>query len=376
MKPASTSAAVMPVWKASPDTCHIRTASSATIDSGGMMNGGMRSSPGPHCHAARNTISSATLAAVPFHTTEEFDASLMPAPSRDVEPVHQPVDVVVDLRMGAALERIVAVGNVDRDLVDDAAGTPAHHQHAVGQRHGLQQIVGDQQRGLAGALERLRQFALQHHAGLRVDRRERLVEQQHRRIDRERARQRHALPHAAGQLVRIVPGEFRELEVFQQRLRAPPRSAAATPWISTPNITFSATVRHGSSRSFCSMKATWAFGPSTRSPSTKAWPSLGAVSPEPMLSKVDLPQPLGPISDTTSPSRTAMLTPCTAVRWPAALRETHRDVAVFQPYHVRHRIAFNRKCCAHGLCGLLHAYSRPRLSSIVANQCAECPSAL
>ena len=32
-------------------------------------------------------------------------------------------------------------------------------------------------------------------------------------------------------------------------------------------------------------------------------PSLGAVSPEPMLSKVDLPQPLGPISDTTSPSR-------------------------------------------------------------------------
>ena len=51
------------------------------------------------------------------------------------------------------------------------------------------------------------------------------------------------------------------------------------------------------------MKATWAFGPSTRSPSTKASPSLGAVSPEPMLSKVDLPQPLGPISDTTSPSR-------------------------------------------------------------------------
>src|SRR5258708_31855090 len=65
------------------------------------------------------------------------------------------------------------------------------------------------------------------------------------------------------------------------------------------------------------MKATWAFGPSTRSPSTKAWPSLGAASPEPILSKVDLPQPEGPISDTTSPSRTAMLTPCTAVRlWP------------------------------------------------------------
>ncbi len=135
--------------------------------------------------------------------------------------------------------------------------------------------------------------------------------------------------------MRIVPGEFRELEIFQKRLRAPPAApAAATPWISTPNITFSATVRHGSSRSFCSMKATWAFGPSTRSPSTKASPSLGAVSPEPMLSKVDLPQPLGPISDTTSPSRTAMLTPSTAVRLTRGLRETHRDVAVFQPYQI------------------------------------------
>ena len=86
------------------------------------------------------------------------------------------------------------------------------------------------------------------------------------------------------------------------------------------------------------MNATCAFGPSTRSPSTKASPSLGAESPEPMLSKVDLPQPLGPISDTTSPSRTAMLTPCTAVRLrPLALREAHRDVAVFEADHVRHR---------------------------------------
>ncbi len=62
---------------------------------------------------------------------------------------------------------------------------------------------------------------LQHHPGLRVDRRERLVEQQHRRVDRERPRQRHALPHAARQLMRVVAGEFRQLEVLQQRLRAP-----------------------------------------------------------------------------------------------------------------------------------------------------------
>ncbi len=122
--------------------------------------------------------------------------------------------------------------------------------------------MGDEQRGLAGLLQRLRQVALQHHAGLRVDRRERLVEQQHVRIDRERARQRHALAHAAGQLVRIVAGEFGEVEIRRAAVCARRRrSAAGTPWISTPNMTFSATVRHGSSRSFCSMKATCAFGP-------------------------------------------------------------------------------------------------------------------
>jgi len=68
--------------------------------------------------------------------------------------------------------------------------------------------VRDQQRGLARAFEGLRELALQHHPGLRVDGRERLVEQEHGRVDRERARERHALAHAARQLVRIVAGEL------------------------------------------------------------------------------------------------------------------------------------------------------------------------
>ena len=122
----------------------------------------------------------------------------------------------------APRDRIVALRHVDDDFVDDAAGAPAHDQHAVGQRHGFRQIVGDEQRGLARELQRLRQVALQHHAGLRVDRRERLVEQQHMRIDGQRARQRHALAHAAGQLVRIVIGKFREIEIFKECLGALP----------------------------------------------------------------------------------------------------------------------------------------------------------
>ncbi len=48
------------------------------------------------------------------------------------------------------------------------------------------------------------QFILQHFAGLHVDRGERLVHQQNVRLLRERARQRDALLHAAGDLMRVV----------------------------------------------------------------------------------------------------------------------------------------------------------------------------
>src|SRR5262249_28514606 len=40
------------------------------------------------------------------------------------------------------------------------------------------------------------------------------------RIDCQRACQRRALPHAARQLMRIMTGKFRKLEIFKKRLRA------------------------------------------------------------------------------------------------------------------------------------------------------------
>ena len=102
------------------------------------------------------------------------------------------------------------------DLIDDAARPLAHDQHAVGQDHGFQQVMGNQQRGLPGFHQRLREIVLQHDAGLRIDRGERLVQQQHRRIDGERARQRRALAHAAGQLMRVALGEFAKLEGIEK----------------------------------------------------------------------------------------------------------------------------------------------------------------
>ena len=64
------------------------------------------------------------------------------------------------------------------------------------------------------------QLLLQDFARLRVERGERLVHQQDRRIHRERAHQADALLHAAGELIGIVlleAGEPDELEIVRRR---------------------------------------------------------------------------------------------------------------------------------------------------------------
>ncbi len=134
----------------------------------------------------------------------------------DIELVHQARDIACDLRIAPPLERMIAFGDVDDDFVDDAARPLAHDQHAVGQDHGFEQVMGDEQRGLPGFHQRLREIVLQHDAGLRIDRGERFVQQQHRGIDGEGARQRRALAHAAGQLMRVALGEFAKLEGIEK----------------------------------------------------------------------------------------------------------------------------------------------------------------
>ena len=71
----------------------------------------------------------------------------------------------------------------------------------------------------------------------RVERAERLVEQNHRRLGRERARDRHALPLAAGQLARPPVAEFGRIEADERqrvarsfrRIAAPSSAAARAP---------------------------------------------------------------------------------------------------------------------------------------------------
>ena len=91
-------------------------------------------------------------------------------------------------------------------------------------------------------------FVLQRLPRHGVERAERLVHQQHRRLLREAARDLHALLHAAGKLRRIVIGVIAEPDFFQEFLQcAAPRCAAGTPAASSASETLPAAVRQGSS---------------------------------------------------------------------------------------------------------------------------------
>ena len=90
----------------------------------------------------------------------------------------------------------------DRDLViaDDARRSARQHQRTVAERDRLGDVVGDEDDGLAAEVPEPQEILLQLHPRLRVERAERLVHQDHRRIVDQRADQRGALAHAAGQV--------------------------------------------------------------------------------------------------------------------------------------------------------------------------------
>ena len=93
------------------------------------------------------------------------------------------------------------------DLVDGAVlldHAVVHDHDAVGELERLFLIVGDEHAGQVDLVVQPPQPAPQLLPDLGVERAERLVEQQHFRLDRQRPRQRDALPLAAGELRRAA----------------------------------------------------------------------------------------------------------------------------------------------------------------------------
>ena len=106
-------------------------------------------------------------------------------------------------------------GQVDGPLGGDAPGAGGHDHHPVAEDRRLGHRVGDEQDRRAGLLPQLEQQVAHVGAGDLVERGERLVHQQDRRAEGERAHERDALLHAARQLVRVrllEPGEADRVE--------------------------------------------------------------------------------------------------------------------------------------------------------------------
>ena len=122
-----------------------------------------------------------------------------------------------------------------------------HHDHAVGEINRLGDVVGDVDDGLARLAPDVGEQPLHVVARQRIKRRERLVHQQHSRIVGERARDRDALLHSAGQVMRIGVGELLKLDQLELLVRD---LLALLPWHALhleAERDIASAVRHGNS---------------------------------------------------------------------------------------------------------------------------------
>jgi hypothetical protein len=87
-----------------------------------------------------------------------------------------------------------------------------HHDHALRQRHGLDLVVRDEQRGDAQLAVQLLDLEAGLRAQLGVQVGQRLVEQEHLRLAHDGAAHGHALALAAGQFARLALQQVAEFE--------------------------------------------------------------------------------------------------------------------------------------------------------------------
>ena len=209
------------------------------------------------------------------------------------------------------------------DLLDPPG---VHDDDAVGDLERLLLVVGDE-----GRVTRSSSWSAQPAAQLlahpRVERAERLVEQQHARLQRQRARQRDALALAAGELRRVAAAEAVELDQVEQLARPASRicafggrspaadAQAEGDVLEDGHVAEQGVVlEHEADAALAGRQRR-----STSSPSKRTAPASGTSSPAMMRSSVVLPEPDGPSSATSSPAGTSRLTSSSAVNAPNAL---------------------------------------------------------
>jgi hypothetical protein len=109
---------------------------------------------------------------------------------------------------------------IDRDDVADPAGARRHHDHPVGEEHRLGDAVRDEQHRLAALVPDPQELEVHRLARHRVERAERFVHQEQRRLVDERAADADALLHAARELAGVLALEAGEPDEPQVGTRA------------------------------------------------------------------------------------------------------------------------------------------------------------
>ena len=175
---------------------------------------------GPRRMAAGSTGVAFALAAARLRTIRA-DGSV-PSPAQHALRQEQLGNLLrrLDEQRVAARREPARARQSDLEHLLDAAGARRHHDHAVGEQHRLVDRVGDEQHGLAGLHPQVFQIDAHLLARQRIERAERLVHQQQRRIVDQRAHDRGALAHAAGEFARAAVVEFGEADLGEQLVRA------------------------------------------------------------------------------------------------------------------------------------------------------------
>ena len=194
---------------------------------------------------------------------------------------------------------------LERARLHDA---PVAEQHEPArEERRLGEVVRDEHHRLAELAEDAAQVLLQVGARERVERAERLVEEEDLRLEEERAHEPHALRLTAGELA----GEARERVRREARERgelaragAAIRAGSQRRWRATIDA-LSAAVRCGKSpppwTTYPMRRRSASSSPRTGSPAKRTSPASGATRPSRSRRSVDFPEPLSPMSATVSP---------------------------------------------------------------------------
>ncbi len=196
-------------------------------------------------------------------------------------------------------------GSASRLSLSMRPGPGRHHDDAVGEEDRFLDRVRDEDHGQPGALPDVEKLVLQALARHRVERAERLVHQHDLGVVGEHAGDRHALLHAARELVRIGVGELLSGPTSSMNLSTVSlTSAAAEPARCRAEADVVAhrqpgeqgvILEHHAARRVRVLRSAC--------PTSAPRPVEGCSKPAMMRSRVDLPQPEAPIRQTNSPLR-------------------------------------------------------------------------